>query len=64
MISPGQLMVQPQQTNMLPESSVKLEQNVNQQIIVLEDPHVPQTAKDWISSLLEGEYNSIISKSP
>ena len=46
-----------------PESSFQPEHNINRHSIVLEDAHIPQEAKDGLSSLLEGEYN-IISKSP
>ena len=31
---------------------------------VLEDVHILQDAKDGLASLLKGEFNSIISKSP
>ena len=48
---------------MLPGSSFQPEHNINRHSIVLEDAHIPQEAKDGLASLLEGEYNSIISKS-
>ena len=47
------------------ELSFQLEHNINKHSIVLEDAHILQEAKDGLlSSLLEGEYNRIISKSP
>ena len=48
---------------MLLESSLQLNYNFRKHSIVLADAHILQEAKDWLSSLLEGEYNSIISKS-
>ena len=48
---------------MPPESNFQPEHNINKHSIVLMDTHIPQEAKDGLSSLLEGEYNSIISKS-
>ena len=47
-----------------PESSFLLEQSNAKQSIVLKDAHILQDAKDGLTSLLEGENNSIISKSP
>ena len=44
--------------------SAGLEHNINRHSIVLEDAHIPQEAKDGLTSLLEGDYSSIISKSP
>ena len=49
---------------MLPESGFQLEHNINKNSTVLEDAHIMQEAKDGLSSLLEGENNNIISKSP
>ena len=64
-------MVQLNTTNMpmeLPcmpaESSFQLEHTNTKQSIVLQDAHIPQEAKVGPSSLLQEEYNSIISKSP
>ena len=48
---------------MPPMSSFQLENNINKHSIVLEDAHILQEAKDELASLLEGEYNSIISTS-
>ena len=44
---------------MLPESGFQPEHNINTYSIVLEDAHLLQEAKDGLSSLHEGEYNSI-----
>ena len=44
-------------------SSFQLEHNIKKHSMILEDVHILQEAKDGLSSLLEGEYNSIISKS-
>ena len=49
---------------MLPESSFQPEQNNMKHSIVLQDAHIPQKSKDGLSSLIEEEYNIIISKSP
>ena len=49
---------------MPPESFFWPEHNINKHSIVLEDAHIQQEAKDGLSSLLEGDNNSIISKSP
>ena len=49
---------------MPPESSFQPEHNNTKHSIVLQDAHTPQEAKDGLSSLLEVEYSSIISKSP
>ena len=49
---------------MLPESSFQSEQNNSKQLILLQDAQIPQEAKDKLSSLLEGDYNSIVLKSP
>ena len=49
---------------MPPEPSFQLKHNINNHSIELEDVHMLQEVKDGLSSLLEGEYNSIISKSP
>ena len=49
---------------MLPELSFQLDHNISKHSIVLEDAHILQEAKNRLSSLLEVEYNSIISKSP
>ena len=46
------------------ESSFQLKHNINKHSVVLKDAHILQEAKDWLSSLLEGKYNSIMSKSP
>ena len=48
---------------MLLESSFQSEHNNVKLLTILQDAHIPQKAKDGPSSLLEGEYNSIISKS-
>ena len=47
-----------------PKSCFQLEHNFNKHSISLEDAYIPQKAKDDLASLLEGEYNSIISTSP
>ena len=49
---------------MLPESSFQPEHSNPQQSIVLHNAQIPQEAKDKLSSLLAGAYNSIVSKSP
>ena len=49
---------------MPPESSFQMEQNGSKQLILLEDVQIPQQSKDKFSSLLEKDYNSIVSKSP
>ena len=49
---------------MLPEESFQLEHNFTKLSVVLEDALILQEAKNGLSSLHEGEYNSIISKSP
>ena len=52
--SPGQLRVQPQQeTCIIAMLATQVSFSAN----------IPQQAKDWLSSLIEGQYNSIISKS-
>ena len=48
---------------MPPELSFKPEQNYPKQLILLHDAQIPQEAKDKCSSLLEGDYNSSVSKS-
>ena len=50
--------------SMPPESSLQPEHNNTKHSIVLQNAYIAQDAKDGLSSLLEGEYNSIISKSP
>ena len=50
--------------SMLPESSLQPEHNSKKHSVVLQDAQIPQEAKDGLSSLLEGAYDSIISKSP
>ena len=50
--------------SMLPESSFQSEYNITKHSIVLQDTKILQVAKDGLSSLLEGDYNCIISKSP
>ena len=47
---------------MMPESSFQLEHSDTKHSIVLQDVHIPQEAKDGLSSLLEVDYSSIISK--
>ena len=49
--------------NMPPESSFQPEQNNSKQLMLLQDIHIPQEAKYKLSSLLEGDYNSIVLKS-
>ena len=49
---------------MPPKSHFQLEYSNTKHSIVLQDAHIPQEARDGLSFLLEGEYNSIISKSP
>ena len=49
---------------MLPESSFQPEHNNMKQSIVLQVAQIPHEAKDKLSSLLEEDYNSIVSKSP
>ena len=48
---------------MPPDLSFQPENNNTKHSIVLQDAHIPQKAKDGLSSLFEGESNSIISKS-
>ena len=50
--------------SMLPESSVQPEHNNAKHSIVLLDAKIPQEAKNGLSSLHEGDYNSIISNTP
>ena len=50
--------------SMLPESSFHSEHNIPKHSIVLHNAQIPQKAKDGLSSLHEGDYNRIISKSP
>ena len=57
-ISPLELLSMP------PESSLQLKQNGLKQLILLQDPQIPQEAKDKLSLLLEKDYDSIVSKSP
>ena len=47
-----------------PESCLQPEHSNTKHSIVLEDAHILQDAKDRLASLLEGEFNNIISKSP
>ena len=47
--------------SMPPESSFQPEEDNIKHAIVLQDAQIPQEAKDGLSSLLEGEYKSIIS---
>ena len=49
---------------MLPDSSLQPELRKIKHCIVLEDAHMLQNANDELASLLEGEFNSIIPKSP
>ena len=49
--------------SMLPESSFQLEQNGLKQSILLQDAQIPQEVKNKLSSLLEVDYNSTVSKS-
>ena len=49
---------------MPPESGFQPEHNNMRHTVVLQDNHIRQKVTDGLSSLLEGEYNSIISKSP
>ena len=49
---------------MPPESSFQPKQNGSKQMILLQDAQTPQEAKDNLSSILEGDYNSTVSKSP
>ena len=49
---------------MLPESSIQLAQSNAKQSIALEDAQISQDAQDGLASLLEVEFNSIISVSP
>ena len=49
---------------MPPESSFQPGHNNTKQSVGLQDAQIPQEAKDKLSSLLERDYNSIISKSP
>ena len=49
--------------SMLPESSFQPELNNAKQSVVLQDAQIPQEAIDKLSSLLEWDYNSIVSKS-
>ena len=49
---------------MSPESGFWPEHNISKLIIVLEDAHILQKAKDLLSSFHKEEYNSIISKLP
>ena len=49
---------------MPPMSSFQPEQGNANQSIVLEVAHIPQDAKDWLASLLEGKFSRIISKFP
>ena len=49
---------------LLPESSFQPKHNINQYLVVLKDTHILQEAKDGLSSILKGECNNIISKSP
>ena len=49
---------------MPPDSSFQPQHNNTKQSIVLQDAHIPQKAKDGLSSLFEGEYNIIFNKSP
>ena len=48
---------------MPPELSFQLEHSNTKHSVVLQNAHIPQEAKEMLSSLLEGEYSSIISKS-
>ena len=48
---------------MPPELSFQPEQNNSKQSIILQDAQIPQEAKDKLSSLLEKDYHSIVSKS-
>ena len=50
--------------SMPPESFFQPEHNNTNQSIVLQDGQMQQEAKDKISSLLTGDYNCIVSKSP
>ena len=50
--------------SMLVESSFQPEHNNTKHSIVLQDAQILMEAKDELSSLLKGDYNSIISKSP
>ena len=50
--------------SMSPKSSFQPEHNNTKHSVVLQDVQIPQEAKDGQSSLLEGDYGSIISKSP
>ena len=49
--------------SMPPEPSFQSEHNTIKHSIVLQDAQIPQEAIDRLSSLLEGDYNSIISTS-
>ena len=49
---------------MPPESSFQLNHKNTKYSVVLQDTQIPQEAKYGISSLLEGDYISIILKSP
>ena len=49
--------------SMPPESTFQPEHNNTKQSVVLQDAQIPQEAKDKLSSLLEGDYNSTVSKS-
>ena len=46
------------------ESGFQPEQNMKRHSIVGDDAHILQGVKDGLASLPEGEYSSIISKSP
>ena len=50
--------------SMLPESRVQPEHSNLKQLIILQDAQLQQEAKDKLSSLLEGNKDSIVSKSP
>ena len=50
--------------SMPPESSFQLEHNNTKQSVVLQDAQILQKAKEKVSALLEGDYNSIVLKSP
>ena len=56
--SPEELLSMPTESGFEPKHSI------TKDTIVLWDAQISQEAKDELSSLLEGDYNSIISKSP
>ena len=50
--------------SMPPESSFQQEQINSKQSILLQIVEIPQEAKDKLFLLLEGDFNSLVSKSP